>query len=528
MKEIYLNRGKIGLDKYKVLLFFVLIFHIVNSLIFIYKDNTPFTEDESNFYLVSLKYYNEFQHPNLYLPVNLVRMGRAHHSIFNFITVLFYPLFKKGPDTALLTNLIFLVILISSVYGIGKKLKDGYCGLLSAMILMFFPAIFGLSRMYLLDFAVTATVSLSIYLLLRSDYFKNPFYSVLFGLSFALGMLTKISYIVFISAPVFYGAFNLFYRQRAEDHLISQYKRNFSNAFALGITIPFIWYLQDLKGFKNLYYSIITFGYVTSPNNNPYTLDTFFFYLRVLNYQVGNFYILAFVFGLLYLVIKRNRAMGFLSLWISIPFIFYTFLPTKDFRFIVPALPAIAIIISLALLNIRKKSLRRVGIFFILLIGLLQYLIFTYNVIPLKNINLFTGSEKSFPMQKYIHPIDKRDWCILDILNTIKNYSQTYEKVRVSILSMNAKYVWSLRSQSYQMEFPFHITSAGYTPLKKISDADYVLVQDGGFIAPEYLGFPENIRRSRRLFEEHIGEFKIIDAFVLPDNIKVSIYKRIR
>lgn len=122
----------------------------------------------------------------------------------HLVAVPFYRLFGVSTDVALMSNSVFIVILLFSVYGIGKKMYDRRVGLMAAFLLSTYPVLFGISRLSYVDYALTAMVSLSIYLLVRCDRFRNRGLCLLLGLSFGLGVLTKWPFIAFVAAPVAY------------------------------------------------------------------------------------------------------------------------------------------------------------------------------------------------------------------------------------------------------------------------------------------------------------------------------------
>ena len=110
----------------------------------------------------------------------------------------------KSDDVAIMGNSVFMVILILSVYGIGKKLHSKRAGLLAAFLVSTTPILFNLSRLPYPDYAMTAMVASAINWLLRVDGFRHRGYSLLFGLSLGLGMLTKQPFIIFVGPPMAY------------------------------------------------------------------------------------------------------------------------------------------------------------------------------------------------------------------------------------------------------------------------------------------------------------------------------------
>jgi 4-amino-4-deoxy-L-arabinose transferase-like glycosyltransferase len=126
---------------------------------------------------------------------------------FFFLTVVpFYRLFGESTDVALMSNCLYLAILLWSVYGIGRLLYGRKVGLLAACLVSFYPILFSISRLSYVDYALTAMVALAIYLLLKTDGFRHRGWSLAFGVGMGLGLLTKWPFIAFAGVPIAYEA----------------------------------------------------------------------------------------------------------------------------------------------------------------------------------------------------------------------------------------------------------------------------------------------------------------------------------
>jgi 4-amino-4-deoxy-L-arabinose transferase-like glycosyltransferase len=126
-----------------------------------------------------------------------------------FLTAVpFYRLFGISTDVALMSNVVYLAILLCSVYGIGRILFSRKVGLLAAFLVSFYPVLFGISRLSYVDYALTAMVALALYLLLKTDRFRHRRWSLVFGLCMGLGILTKWPFIAFAGAPIGYVAWH--------------------------------------------------------------------------------------------------------------------------------------------------------------------------------------------------------------------------------------------------------------------------------------------------------------------------------
>jgi 4-amino-4-deoxy-L-arabinose transferase-like glycosyltransferase len=157
-----------------------------------------------------------------------------------------YRLFGISPDVATMVNVFYLALLFGSVYAIGRRLGGRPVGLLAAFVIATMPMIYAISRYFYLELALTALVALSVYLLLASQGFENRLASLLFGISFGLGLLTKRTYLVFVLAPLCL----VVVRSQAVQSLRQRLRagqwidvKGLLVALAIGLVLALAWYL---------------------------------------------------------------------------------------------------------------------------------------------------------------------------------------------------------------------------------------------------------------------------------------------
>lgn len=127
--------------------------------------------------------------------------------LFYLPSSLSYFLFGIFEDLPLIVQQLFLPILICSVYGIGKEIFNRKVGILGAITVICIPIIVTQFREFQPDAVLVAMVALSVYLLLKTKHFESLKFSVFFAVSFALGMLIKWTFIIFLSPPWFSSSY---------------------------------------------------------------------------------------------------------------------------------------------------------------------------------------------------------------------------------------------------------------------------------------------------------------------------------
>jgi hypothetical protein len=445
-----------------------------------------------------------------------------------------YFVFGRSTDVAAMTNLLYLIILVFSVYGIGRRIHSKEAGLMAAFIVSVFPIIFGMTRSYWQDFPLTAMVSLSIYLLIRTDYFRNRKYAIFWGVSVGLGMLTKWTYFVFLMGPFFYF-FIASFKERTREHI----EKNISNSntiisILVGMVVASFWYIPnglDVAG-KLFGLSVgITGEEATRFQQLGETIGpSGIFNIQALSYYAGKLINeqINFFFAILFMVITtflfkkdRNRNLWMLILWVAVPVVAFTLIKNKTPRNTVPMLPAIGLIISLGIMRLRASWTRKTVVAIILLVGLLQYIIISYGsaffpkrlavTTPIGDIVFFEQYENR---SHALFRSNKGDWKAEEIVDRINTDRGNKKDVKIVLLPRDAFTWMAMEYTSYLKEMPFTFIGAVNSP-EAVLKADYVLLKKGGFVAPWFL--MENIHGALDLMEEHGKKFVLLTSVTLPE-----------
>lgn len=122
-------------------------------------------------------------------------------------TVPFLNIFGTGPDQSTLVMLFYSIILLGSVYSLGRQLFNVRVALWAAAICQILPGLYRYRLDFLLDYPLTATVTLSFCCLTlwrcqKSRGVTGWFWAIIFGLSLGMALLTKQTALFFLLMPI--------------------------------------------------------------------------------------------------------------------------------------------------------------------------------------------------------------------------------------------------------------------------------------------------------------------------------------
>jgi len=326
------------------------------------EDNSPPVWDYAGYLSRSLLFYDAVQRGSWLAFMHAFVADLYRPPLVPLTALPFYLLLGTSEKVAMLASLVFIAIMVISIYKLGALLVSPALGLVTAGIAVTLPGIIDFNRVFGLDFPLTAMTAATFYLVIASKGFSMRSASAALGVFIGLGLMTKWSFIVII-APIL--AAELI--QHKEKIKLS----NLGIVAVLSSAIALPWYgpalMQGLIG-KLTYYA---YGPAAQPYATGSLFETLEFYPRELYvHLVGPTYSTILV-GIAVLslagVILRNRGRFFSGLNSpsirSIVFSFvvallaFTFLEDKSGRFVLPLAP----ILVLLLVGIGRRLHRRFG-----------------------------------------------------------------------------------------------------------------------------------------------------------------------
>ena len=530
-------------------------FHLITTYIWLKLDTMALLSDAARHYLTSLKISDLFGFRSFLDVMNplwlrhlpeTANVGPPHWPPFSQAVVTpFYTIFGRAQDTAVLIQYaIFFLILIVSVYGIGKKLFSRNVGLLASFIVTMYPVVlnpyfdaqFG-ERVFNIDLPLVAMVALSLWALLLTNSFRNRIWSILFGITLTLGWLTKIYFPLFIIGPALLVIFlSVPIKRWGFIHNIKEHKRRILNML-LGLIafLPAIWYWgQRIDSFNKYIVSHDVPRYQYFPITFIEGMSFFLFIVSMI----------AFLY-LTYLVIKKSlswKNIIFLLLWIIIPIILLSIPGIRYTRFIAPLLPAMALTSAWALVKIKFAKLKSCLVSLVIIFTLVQFFSFSFGIPPLPAGEI---DMEPYP-QDFLFPdwgIPKHEWKKAPTAENLEAVTELViygESTGRELEEFNREYVSAIKEKGLDVgqlicaiPNPHYLTNPMlyylylYTPWLKetlaVDEAIYVVTYETG-VWTYSNEMAERGRQQQAYLEEHIDEYDLLGAVEMPDGDKLLVY----
>ncbi len=192
----------------QILLGLLLVASAGAQLYWIWEDQTRLPVGEGYVYLSNLfelmDGVGRYETADLWSSLGLLSKG-GRPPLYQLLTMPFISLFGRSEDAALCVNVLFLAILVYSTYGMGRLAGGANAGLLAAFLVVSYPPIVNLTRVYLPHSVLPACVALSSWLLLLLLERRSSRIAWAFGASLAFGLLVhpRFAYVALGPAVIF-------------------------------------------------------------------------------------------------------------------------------------------------------------------------------------------------------------------------------------------------------------------------------------------------------------------------------------
>ena len=263
---------------------------------------------------------------------------------------LIYRLAPSDAAAAQSVILAFLGLGMAAVYLLGRYVAGGTEGVVAAVVFGCAPFVVFSSQRFQLDLPLAAMVALALLVCLHTDGFTRLGWSLLAGVVFALGMLTKPPFAAYLIIPVLLIA--AAGRRRGRSVLYA------ALAILVGAALSLPWYGPRLFGFVPQIASRSFKQAAESGHPDPLTATALLFYPTWLAPQLGVLAVVLLLIGLVVAVIKRQWIVPAAVL---APFLLFELLQNKNLRYTLPILPAAAVLAGLAFGLLKGRAARTAG-----------------------------------------------------------------------------------------------------------------------------------------------------------------------
>ncbi|MFA4988244.1 MAG: glycosyltransferase family 39 protein [Candidatus Omnitrophota bacterium] len=304
-----------------------------------------------------------------------------------FVTSLANLFFGMTAFVSRFSNSLFMALSVIFTYLIAKECQNKRTGLIAAFLISFYPAVYGVSRLYDLDFFLIAMTAMVIYFLIRSGNFTRRKYSILSGLALGLGILTKGQIVIFVAGPLIFmfcsilkNAIMKFQgkKEAAHDFKPRYIFNNILIFFVLALGVSFVWWGIHFEEKIAILMNHLFAGYFPDKYNlfglefDLWTPRALLFHPLFLVKHVSLPLFLIFCVSLFWLKKKITPDICMVILWILAALFIFTLMSAKWEHYCLSLLPAVAILTGIGVERAGGK-IRKVLVFSILAVSLVQF-----------------------------------------------------------------------------------------------------------------------------------------------------------
>ena len=278
-------------------------------------------------------------------------------------------------------NYIFFLIPLYFIYKIGEEIDSRETGNIAMILFALVPAVYGLSRQYgNKDFHIIAAITFNIYCLIKTDYFKNRKWSLLYGVSVGLGLLVKEQFIAYFFMPFLWTAI-ISLKEKSNQSMKAV---NILLSVTVGIIIAGIHYF-DTEAIKKFFLDPLIQSTSIFSSDSIHVM-IFGWYEQLLSLPI---FLISLVALWYFIQTYKTGSKIIILLWIFVPWTLVFLMPHyKLALYFSGSIPAVILVASIFISHIKINKLKITLIIFLIIIGIIQYINFSY--FPKKGLSNIT------------------------------------------------------------------------------------------------------------------------------------------
>lgn len=332
-----------------------------SSLNWIVADQAPPTWDDSLYLNQVLSFTTVFKEGVKPFVISILSLDRGRVPMGALLAVPASLLFGPSEFAAVFTLNLCWFAISWGIFYIGKTIFSKKVGFIATIFTALLPIYQTVSHFYLIDFYLATFVVLTITAIILNIKSENNYFWLL-GIFLGIGMLIKITFLIFIFAPMLIYSLYFFKKIKIKPTLL--YKTIFAISIGLAITIPYIYI-----NFKSLLEQSVS---LNSPQlaalynmKNPFSLQSFLNFLAVqFRSYMGIIIGLGGIFGIFtifhnsyFFSTEKRRFLLLLVGWFVPALFIFGFGYIQDVRYFIPALPVASLLAAQFLSYKKNKSL---------------------------------------------------------------------------------------------------------------------------------------------------------------------------
>ena len=250
-------------------------------------------------------------------------------------------------------NGFYFLVLLVSVYHIGRHCHCKGAGLLAAALLSLMPAVYGGWRTVGLDFPAMCLTAPAVLLLLRSDHFRRLRAAALFGLVAGLAALVKGQSLLFLVWPAAYALGAGLWAAREDRSALRRTALGAVVAMAVLALVTAVWWVGRLGDLAGLIGSHATGEGMREFEGDVSLFSGVVFFIRSLPMLATGLMTIALALLLPFALRHMGRGRWVILAWLVLPLLLHMGLKVRNVRYLFPLVPAMAVLLSVGLCGLR-------------------------------------------------------------------------------------------------------------------------------------------------------------------------------
>jgi len=350
--------------------------------VWILLDHSDPSWDQAHYLFTALQYREAFHGGGLVELLRAVKdVDPSHGPLFTVVLLPALSLFGASNRSGLIVNLLAAPVLYLAAGEIAYTFfRNNLARLLAIFLVATTPILVGLFHNVLQDFLLVTLATLSLLLLLKSEGFRRRWITWAMALTMGLGMLTKVTFPLFVIGPLLVVIAEIAYNAIRERRTAAEGSGadlrpvliNVAGALVVYLIVTLAWYGPNFSATRD-YVNSTTGGTLAlgAGPSDPYTFRAIAsFTTMVINRNLSWVILLVGIVAVL-LSWPRLRSLfhrpvdpaplwklAFLLAWAVVPYLSVALAHNQDVRLMAPAFPAVAVLAAGAISSIPKPQVR--------------------------------------------------------------------------------------------------------------------------------------------------------------------------